>query len=54
MNAVVLLQIKGLWKSIMRKKQLGAESLDHVLNARLHLVDTISQVYVLHVRKMLA
>jgi hypothetical protein len=32
MNAAELLQIEGLWKSIMRRKQLGAGQKDHALN----------------------
>jgi len=32
MNAAELLQIEGLWKSIMKRKQLGAGQKGHALN----------------------
>jgi hypothetical protein len=32
MNVAVLQPIEGLWKSIMRRKQLGAGQKDHALN----------------------
>ena len=32
MNVAELLQIEESWKSIMRRKQLGAVQRDHVLN----------------------
>ena len=51
MNAVVLLQTGGLWKSIMRKKLFVMEQKEHARNARQVLADTMNLMYALDVRK---
>lgn len=50
-NAVGLLLIDVLWKSIMKRKQLGGEQKGYAKNATQDLADTMSQIFVPHVRK---
>ncbi len=52
MIAVELQPIKKLWKSIMRKSQLGLGLRDIVKSAPLDLADIINYLYALNVKKI--
>jgi hypothetical protein len=51
MSAAELQQTKGLWKSIMKRKQLGKAQPVAVRNAGLSLADTMTPSFVPHVKK---
>ena len=53
MNAVGLLPIAELWKNIMSVKQLEMVPCDLALGVGISLVDTIREIFVQHVKKIL-